>query len=250
MLGLSDVTTPIGTGGLGIIAALLLGLRHATDPDHLTALSSLVLDRRGNGARRAGVLGLAWGVGHAITLTAFGVPVLLFGRHLPDEAHRAAEVAVGVMIVALAVRLLVRWRRGYFHSHVHEHEGVPHVHPHVHDTARSRHGAASHAHPHAESLGRSPVAALGLGLVHGTGGSAGVSVLLVGAMADPRLAVIALLILAVATAASMAAVSAAFGFAITRDAVARRFERLIPIFALGSLMFGVWYAWSAIGFSA
>ena len=68
---------------LTFFAAVLLGIRHATDPDHLTAVSTLVLSRDTNGARRAGVLGLAWGMGHAMTLLAFGIPLLLFARQLP-----------------------------------------------------------------------------------------------------------------------------------------------------------------------
>jgi high-affinity nickel-transport protein len=231
---------------LGLFAALLLGLRHATDPDHLTAVSSLVLGNRETGTRRAGLLGLAWGAGHATTLFAFGLPIVLFGQYLPDVAHRAAELAVGVVIVVLAVRLLVRWRRGYFHSHLHSHGGVAHAHPHVHEAPRGAHDATPHAHKHAESLGRSPLAAFGVGLIHGAGGSAGVGVLLVGAMTEPRVAVLALTIFAAGTAISMAAVSAVFGFAITRQAVARQFERLVPVFAVASLVFGVWYAWEAM----
>lgn len=245
MLAPLSLLTSVDTSGLGLVAALVLGLRHATDPDHLTAVSTLVLDRQSNGARRAGVLGLAWGTGHALTLIAFGLPVVLLGHHLPDVMHRAAELAVAVIIVALAVRLLVRWRRGYYHSHPHDHEGVAHVHPHVHETTRASHVKARHTHGHAESLGRTPVAAFGVGLVHGAGGSAGVSVLLMGAIAQTSHAIAALLLFALGTALSMAAVSAAFGYAITRDALARRFERLIPLFAIASLLFGVWYAYAA-----
>ena len=97
--------------GLALAIALLLGLRHATDPDHLTAVSTLVLsDERAAG--RAGLLGLFWGLGHATTLFLFGLPLVLFQGALPDQIHRAAEVAIGVLIAVLAVRLLLRWRRG------------------------------------------------------------------------------------------------------------------------------------------
>lgn len=233
----------VDTSGLGLVAALVLGLRHATDPDHFTAVSTLVLDRQSNGARRAGVLGLAWGSGHALTLMAFGLPVVLLGHHLPDVVHRAAELAVAIIIVALAVRLIVRWRRGY-HSHPHDHGGVVHVHPHVHEMARESHVQVPHTHGHAESLGRTPWAAFGVGLVHGAGGSAGVSMLVMGAMTQTSHAIAALLLFALGTALSMAAVSAAVGYAVTREAVARRFERLVPVFATASLMVGVWYAWS------
>ena len=142
---------------------MLLGLRHATDPDHLTAVSTLVLSERGRGTRRAGRLGLAWGLGHALTLLAFGLPAVLLSAYLPDAVQRAAEALVGLVIVLLALRLLRRWRRGYFHAHPHAHGGVRHAHPHVHEG--SGHGA--HEHAHAEALGRTPLAAAGIGMLHG-----------------------------------------------------------------------------------
>ena len=246
MFGLDDHIAQLGTGGsvvLALVVALLLGLRHATDPDHLTALSTLVLsgDER-RGARRARRLGLAWGLGHATTLILFGLPVVLLHSALPDSVQRAAEVAVGVLIVLLALRLLVRWKRGYFHVHPHEHGGVTHVHPHVHE------GDHVHAqeHAHAEALGRTPRAAYGIGLLHGLGGSAGVGVLLIGAMPDHTVASLALVVFAGATALSMALVSAAWGGALATHAVARRLETVAPLFGAASLAFGVWYGLAAL----
>lgn len=245
MFGLDDRIAGAGTGGSLVLAfalALLLGLRHATDPDHLTALSTLVLsgDER-RGARRARRLGLAWGLGHATTLILFGLPVVVLHAALPDGAQRVAEVGVGVVIVALALRLLARWRRGCFHEHPHEHGGVTHVHPHVHE------GANGHQHEHAEALGRTPRAAYGIGLLHGLGGSAGVGVLLIGAMPDHTVAAVALVLFAGATALSMALVSAAWGGALAARTVAQRIERVAPLFASASLAFGVWYGLAALG---
>ena len=147
------------------------------------------------------------------------------------------------MIVVLALRLLIRWRRGYFHEHPHEHGGVTHIHPHVHEGA---HGHA-HQHEHAEALGRTPRAAYGIGLLHGLGGSAGVGVLLIGAMPDHAVAAVALVLFAGATALSMAVVSAAWGGALAAKTVARRIERVAPLFASASLAFGVWYGLAALG---
>ena len=102
-----------------LLAAALLGLRHASDPDHLTAVSTLVLSDAREGARRASMLGICWGLGHAVTLFLFGLPVVLFRRYLPDAVHQAAEAAIGAVIVLLAVRLLLRWQRGEFAAHTH-----------------------------------------------------------------------------------------------------------------------------------
>jgi hypothetical protein len=212
----------------------------------LTAVSTLVLSDDRDGARRAGTLGLAWGLGHAVTLFAFGLPVVLFRRYLPESLQRGAEVIIGLVIAGLAARLLVRWRRGYFHAHPHVHGVVRHTHPHVHEESRKAHAHEGHTHAHAESLGRTPLAAFGIGLIHGTGGSALVGVLLVGAATSRAQGVLALLLFAGATAASMAVVSAGFGYALARGPVARRLVRVVPVLGIASLLFGVWYTLDAM----
>ena len=224
-----------------LLIALLVGLRHATDPDHLTAVSTLALGEERGGARRASALGLAWGLGHATTLVVIGLPVVLVDLALPDGVQRGLEAAVGVVIVALALRLLVRWRRGYLHVHAHTHDGMTHAHPHVHERA---HDAERHEHPH--GLGRTKRAAYGIGLLHGAGGSAGAAVLLLAATPGRAAAAAALVVFALGTAASMAAVSAAFGHALARDGVARRVERLVPLLAVCAGLFGAWYGVGAL----
>jgi high-affinity nickel permease len=229
---------------IALIVALLLGLRHATDPDHLTAVSTLALSDERRGARRAGILGLCWGLGHATTLVAFGVPALLLRRYLPEPLQHLAEAVIGAVIITLAIRLLVRWRRGYFHSHAHRHGDRWHTHPHVHDSHRAH--STDHHHRHQEHLGRSPLTAYGIGLVHGLGGSAAVTLLLIGAIPNHVEATVALVIFALATAVSMCLLSAGFGTLITSRAVTRRLEAAVPLLALFSLAFGVFYAVVAV----
>jgi cytochrome c biogenesis protein CcdA len=251
VFGLDERLAELSGGGgvaLALAVALLLGLRHATDPDHITAVSALVLSDERRGARRAAILGLAWGLGHAATLTALGVPLVLFRHVLPGPLQRAAEVAIGLVIVALAARLLLRWRRGYYHVHPHTHGAVRHAHPHVHEhPAAAAHPAAhAHAHAHAERLGRTPLAAFAIGLVHGAGGSAGAGLLLVGATPGRVAALAALVVFAAGTAASMAIVSAVFGHALGRGPVLRRVTAAIPVLGALSLLFGAWYALGAL----
>ena len=250
MPGLDEHLTELGGGSgsllVALAVALLLGLRHATDPDHLTALSTLVLAGDGRGAGRAARLGLAWGAGHALTLVALGLPVLLLGRALPGWTQRGAELLIAVVIVVLAVRLLLRCRRGYFHAHPHEHaDGVRHAHPHVHAHAHAHADAHAHEHRHAEAVGRSPREAFGIGVVHGAGGSAGVGILLVAGMDGDAQAVAALALFAAGTAISMALVSAAWGRLLVSRAVERRLSRLAPLFGAASLLFGCWYGATA-----
>jgi hypothetical protein len=246
LLGLDETIAGLGEGGIAVAlaAALLLGLRHATDPDHLTAVSALVMSEDERGARRAGGLGLAWGLGHACTLFLVGLPVVLFDSYLPAAVQQGLEVAIGLVIVALAVRLLVRWHRGYFHVHVHTHGGAPHAHLHMHEGGRASPHPQAHEHRH--ELGRTPLASFGIGLMHGAGGSAGVGVLLVAAMPGAALEVAALGILALGSAAAMAAVSLGFGYALARAPLIRGFAVAAPVFGVVGLLFGAWYALGAL----
>ncbi|HET6696193.1 MAG TPA: hypothetical protein VFG85_06785 [Gaiellaceae bacterium] len=233
MFGLDDRLAAFADGGsvwIVLAVAVLLGLRHATDPDHLAAVSTLVANGRDRATRRAGELGLAWGLGHGLTLFAFGLPILLLDSYLPERAQQAAETAIAIVIVYLAVRLLVRWRRGAFHEHVHTHGDVDHSHVHV-----------GHGHRHA----RGRLGAFGIGLVHGMGGSAGVGILLVASIESTALSVASLALLAVFTAVSMTMLSGGFGRALVTRPVAGAFAGVAPVLGTASLAFGVWYATAA-----
>jgi high-affinity nickel permease len=225
----------VGGGPVVVLAvALLLGLRHATDPDHLVAVSTLVASEEERRARTATILGLSWGLGHATTLVAFGLPIVAFEGFLPGWAQRSAELLIGLVIVLLAVRLLARWRRGRFHAHRHAHGSLVHRHLHAHGSS------LKHGHDH--TLLRSPAQAYGIGCIHGVGGSAAVGVLLLASIASRPEAIGALVLFALATAASMAVVSSGLGYVLASPAVARRFDRLAPALATASLAFGIWYA--------
>jgi ABC-type nickel/cobalt efflux system permease component RcnA len=246
VFGLDEWLAGLGGDGLGValLLALLLGLRHATDPDHLTAVSTLMMSDR-SGGRRATLLGLSWGFGHGLTLLAFGLPVVLFGDRLPGWVQQAAELAVAAVIVALAGRLLLRWRHGYFHLHEHSHGQLRHAHPHPHP--RGADHPDRHEHPHPDALGRTSLAAFGIGLVHGVGGSAGASVLLVSAVPGETAGAAALAVLAGGTAASMALMSWGFGRVLASVPLRRRMRAAVPAFGVGGVLFGLWYGLGALG---
>jgi ABC-type nickel/cobalt efflux system permease component RcnA len=232
MFGLDDFLASFSDGTtliLVIPVAILLGLRHATDPDHLAAVTTLIAssERR---AREAAHLGLAWGAGHALTLFVLGVPIVLYRAYLPEVVQRAAETAIGFLIAGLAVWLLLRWRRGAFHAHAHDHGS--HAHAHLHS-----HRAPAHEHPRS----RTPLGAFSVGLLHGVGGSAGVGILLVSTIEEKSLAIAALGILAAFTAVSMTLLTTGFGLTLARGSVGR----LAPALGAASLAFGLWYALGA-----
>jgi ABC-type nickel/cobalt efflux system permease component RcnA len=222
MFGLDDWIAGLSDGasvGVVLLVAVLLGLRHATDPDHLAAMTTLVASGRERAARSAAQLGAWWGVGHAITLVALGVPILLAQRYLPERLQQGAETAVAALIVFLAVRLLVRWRHGYFDLHAHPHP--------------------DRVHRHAV---RTPAGALGVGLVHGMGGSAGVGILLLAAIPSEAVALVSLVLLALFTAVSMTIVTLGFGITLSTRPVAAVAGHAIPVLGALSLAFGLWYA--------
>ena len=201
-----------------IVVAILLGLRHATDPDHLAAVSTLISSGRERTRRAAGRLGIAWGLGHGTTLFVFGLPIVLYRAYLPGPVQEGAETAVGVLIVALAVWLLLRWHRGVFH-------------PHAHRGARR---------------GRTALQAYAIGLVHGMGGTAGVGILLLSEIDDRLVAVAALGLFALFAAVSMAALSTGVGVTLAAGRVRSSFHRIAPVLGISSMAFGVWYALGAL----
>lgn len=247
MATLDQWITQLGNGPWTVLlVAVLLGLRHATDPDHIAAVSTLVLGDRTDGVKRARVLGTAWGLGHGTTLFLFGLPIVLFRRFLPDSVHQVAEVAVGAIIVLLAVRLLIRWKQGHFHAHPHQHEGVMHVHPHLHEHHGTDAHAEVHQHRHTEAIGRSPLAAFGIGLVHGVGGSAAAGILIVSAAPTATASVLALLLFALGTAASMTLLTSLLGVILVRRSAAGKLGWMIPVLGVASLGFGLWYGLHAL----
>ena len=212
VIGLSEETTLV----VALVVAVLLGLRHATDPDHLVAVTTLLASGSDLTARGAGRLGASWGAGHATTLLALGVPIIFWHAYLPERIQQAAEASIGLIIVALAAWLLLRWRSGPLHAHAH---------------ARRT---------------RSPLKAYAIGLVHGIGGSAGVGILLLATIDDHAVAAAALVLFAICAAFSMAVLSTGLAVTLARARVGDFVSRMTPLLGVASLSYGVWYALGAL----
>lgn len=197
-----------------LLIALLLGLRHASDPDHLAAIAPLATEDPQD-RRRAVRLGLAWGAGHATMLAVVGVPLLWFRAEVPEDLGMLLERAVGVMIVLLAVVALVRW-------------------------------AASMRGGHAASGGpvvRTARTAYLVGVVHGLAGTGAVILLLLSLLPARGEALAALLVFAPATMLSMAAVTAGWTWVLARPRFARVHRvAVVPAVSLAALLFGASYA--------
>lgn len=185
-------------------------------------------------------MGLLWGLGHGTTLVLVGLPLVLLGRYLTEAIQLVAEVAIGAIIVLLAAKLLLSWRRDLFHAHTHSHSDTP-PHRHVHSHA---HGAF-HEHAHHVPL-RTSLSSYGIGCVHGIGGSGGLTLLLLSTIESRAEATGGLLLFAAGTAISMALLSTVFGFVIAGGPIARNFERVAPVLGIVSMAFGAWYALGAL----
>lgn len=152
-----------------VLVGFLLGVKHAIEADHLAAVATLVT-RHGSMFQTL-KLGAAWGLGHTITLMAFGGLVFALGQSISETWEHALETAVGIMLILLGADVLRRLVRERIHFHVHRHgPKTEHVHAHSHHGEGAPHNASPHDHAHAPR--RWPLRALAVGMMHGLAGSA------------------------------------------------------------------------------
>jgi hypothetical protein len=218
---------------LALVVAFLLGLRHASDPDHLVAVTSLVAADGGD-TRRAARIGAWWGLGHGGTLLVVGLPLILFKSELPEWLESGAERAVGVAILLLAVRVLVKWTRGDYRAGAHA-KRVPAAGSHRH---LRRGPGTQHTHVHV----RTPGQALTIGTLHGLAGTGAVVLLLIAALPSQLEAAAALAIFAPMSVVSMALCTSAFAWVLTRPGLEPVYRAvLIPAFGVFGVLFGTAY---------
>jgi hypothetical protein len=213
---------------LGI--GFFLGMRHATDPDHVVAVSTIV--SRESSIPRAGWIGVLWGVGHTITILLVGAAIILFGLVIPPRLGLALEFSVALMLILLGVLNLtgaLYWISHKLspthpdsreHSHVHFHGGKIHVHPHSHDRGAEHHAKEVDpphwlAHPFVKLGWFHSLRPLLVGIVHGLAGSAAVALLVLGTIHDARWAVFYLLLFGIGTIAGMMLLTLAFAVPVT-----------------------------------
>jgi high-affinity nickel-transport protein len=235
-------------------AALLgfvLGVQHATDPDHLVAVATIVTRERRFAA--GALVGVLWGVGHALTLGAAGAVIIAFGLTPAAGMATGLELLVAAMLVLLGVLRLRDAARGLetvSPEHLradHEHGGAEVVHSHSH-----LHGADAHRHPHLHPSrrllvgwrdGRLPTRALFVGAIHGMAGSAAVSLLVLATLRSVWGAVLYLGIFGLGTILGMTALTAVMAFPVSLALRLRRARRVLAFGAgVGSIAFGIVYA--------
>src|SRR5271154_7312727 len=240
---------------LSIIAlGFFLGMRHATDPDHVIAVTTIVSRQRS--IRHAAMIGALWGVGHTITILLVGSAIILFGIVIPARVGLTMELSVGVMLILLGILNLsgiMRWitetltpsQFGH-HSHPHGHGDYIHSHAHGHDP--EKHGHAEEATPVGwmdrifGKMGIYQVARpLAIGIVHGLAGSAAVALLVLTTISVPAWGVLYLLVFGIGTVAGMMLITAAIAvpFKFSERRFARINRGLGLVSGLVSLAFGL-----------
>ncbi len=253
-------------GLLSIVAlGFFLGMRHATDPDHVIAVTTIV--SRYKKISQAAMIGAFWGVGHTLTILIVGSGIILFGWVIPTRIGLSMEFSVGLMLILLGVLNLtgiLQWITNTFspaggapgegHSHPHLHGDYIHTHPH-------RHNPEAHPHPsertplnwfdrHFGQMGLYQVLRpLVVGLVHGLAGSAAVALLVLTTIRNPKWAVVYLLVFGIGTIAGMMLITGAMvlPFAYAGNRFSRLNQGMRIASGLISVLFGLFLVYE-IGF--
>jgi ABC-type nickel/cobalt efflux system permease component RcnA len=249
------VTQFVALAGFGF----LLGMRHATDADHVIAVTT-ILNRSRRFAHMT-LIGVLWGLGHTVTVVAVGVAIIVFNVVIPPAVGLAMEFAVALMLIALGILNLTGGLRqlterltppapmhGHPHAHRHAHDVDDDEHPHRH--------AHLHGHGTDEALGivetfgwYQLIRPVAVGLVHGLAGSAAVALLVLATIEDTGAALLYLVIFCAGVAIGMAVLTTVIGLPFwVAKARSAQINRWLMIGSGGlSLAFGLYLAYQ-IGF--
>jgi len=259
-----ETTAPLGIALLG----LLMGMRHATDADHVIAITTIVSrERRLTTASRVGIV---WGFGHTLTVLSVGFAIIVFKIAIPIRLGLAMELVVAIALILLGlgafasvVQLAVRRiagkpaapHRPLVHSHAHGHGFGPHRHLHVHidrgEHDCSKQIALHHGHSlPADALSsfairRPLLRSFGVGLAHGLAGSAAIALLVLSAIPQPLWATLYLGIFCLGTTIGMGLITTAIAtpFAVAAQRMSWIHQGLVTGSGLLSFAFGLFLAY-------
>ncbi len=196
-----------------LLVGFALGLRHATDTDHIVAVTALASDSRG--ARHSVFTGVLWGLGHLMTLFAAGAVLVTLRVRVPPQVEWALELLVAVVLIWLGVHTLRKCFAGRYHFHVHHHGAHAHAHLHFHAPGEAGHEHASHA-PAATAGELRRRAPLWVGMAHGLAGTGGLALLVLSSIPSRSLGVLYLFVFALGALVGMAAFGALLGLPLAR----------------------------------
>lgn len=228
------------TGFTILLFGFLIGMKHATEADHLAAVATLATGQ--SSLAQTMKQGAVWGIGHSLTLMLFGGIVLALGKSIPEYLEQGLELAVGIMLIVLGADVLRRIVQQRIHFHVHRHDqDLTHVHAHSH-AAEGAHRLSPHRHTHAQGLPlrwrmdkargiatpasvntrastRSfPLRALAVGMMHGMAGSAALILLSLGAVQSLTMGILYIALFGVGSIVGMAVLSVAIAIPLRLSA--------------------------------
>ena len=227
--------------GLG----LLLGLKHATDADHIVAVTTFVSESKS--LWRSCGIGVFWGIGHTLSLALAGFVVIVFKVSIPDWLEPRLELLVAGMLIVLGARVLIRTLGGKIelHDHTHMHRGtVSHSHWHIHA------GGEQLAHDHTgwAHLGLRPLL---VGMVHGAAGSAALMLLVLSTIRSPLEAFLYILVFGFGSVLGMLLISCLLALPLhwAKGRVAASYKPIQLTAGLFSCLFGLYLGleiWSSM----
>ena len=247
-----------------LLLGILLGVRHAFDPDHLVAVTTIVSAYRN--PLKAIWVGVSWGLGHTTTLLLVGVLVLFLKVTLPEPIAHLFEFLVGVMLVILGIQVFWSLRRSRVHLHPHSDDSQEHVHFHSHAETPSH---VHHHQPNWSNLGylliagiipgEHPQTALRsslkpffrlksyiVGTVHGLAGSAALMLLVLAGLQSRWLGVWYIVLFGLGSVISMGLVTIFLALPFSTSARLPRLNRLVQ-YAAGTMgmLFGFYFMYQA-----
>ena len=193
-----EITPELTTYSI-LLLGFVLGLRHATEADHLAAVSTIVSEKKG--LMSASIVGGLWGVGHTIALFAVGLVVILLKLQISESLEAKLESVVGVMLVILGINAIRKiLSSNKIHAHAHEHGGHRHTHIHTHIDEGSE---ASH-----HRFGPRSVI---VGMVHGLAGSGALMFIILPLIPSPLVALAYIVVFGVGSIGGMMMMSFLLG---------------------------------------
>ena len=236
------------SGSFNLLAVLTIGLvfglKHATEVDHVVAISTIV--SRHKNVFRSALVGALWGAGHTASLLIVGVIVLSLRIAIPARVSGWLEFGVALMIIALGVSALWRAARtnSEVHVHQHSHDGLSHTHVHFHEHENKHIPSLKTAHSHAVSrIGWKPVL---VGMMHGLAGSGALTLLVLTQISSTLIGFLYMATFGLGSIVGMLLMSGLIGlpFAFSSGKLTHVHQGLQTLAAVLSICFGVWYAFS------
>jgi ABC-type nickel/cobalt efflux system permease component RcnA len=227
-------TTLLTMLGLGLV----LGLRHALDPDHVAAVSTIVSESKS--LRRSSLVGTFWGLGHSVSLLLAGVFVIALKFQISPRLTLWMEFTVALMLILLGARSLLKSVHGFkVHVHQHAHDGTEHVHVHVHRPGEKAH---QHRHRHLIRLGARPFV---IGLVHGMAGSGALTILVLATIPSALAGLVYMAVFGLGSIGGMFLMSALISvpFVLTGRRFSVFSQALQVMVGFFSLSFGLFLVW-------